>query len=107
MTHLNYCENNCKDHDDEQKKSLLHGDTVVIMFEAHPSLLRPARAALQFRNHLPQTGGGPQAAGDPRSRQRIQPDRTSGRNPIWNAMLRFTVSAGGAGSLHVLLRAAS
>ncbi|XP_062230442.1 protein SRC2-like [Phragmites australis] len=44
-------------------------------------------------------------AGDPRSRQRIQADRTGGRNPTWNATLRFTVPASGAGSLHVLLRA--
>ncbi|KAJ1286977.1 hypothetical protein BS78_03G394200 [Paspalum vaginatum] len=44
-------------------------------------------------------------SGDPRSRQRIQPDRTGGRSPTWNATLRFTVPAGGAGSLHVLLRA--
>ncbi|WVZ67533.1 hypothetical protein U9M48_016595 [Paspalum notatum var. saurae] len=44
-------------------------------------------------------------SGDPRSRQRIQPDRTGGRNPTWNATLRFAVPAGGAGSLHVLLRA--
>ncbi|GJN16827.1 hypothetical protein PR202_gb03850 [Eleusine coracana subsp. coracana] len=44
-------------------------------------------------------------SGDPRSRQRIQADRTGGRNPTWNATLRFTVPASGAGSLHVLLRA--
>ncbi|KAL6613860.1 hypothetical protein ACP70R_036130 [Stipagrostis hirtigluma subsp. patula] len=44
-------------------------------------------------------------SGDPRSRQRIQADRTGGRNPTWNASLRFTVPASGAGSLHVLLRA--
>ncbi|KAL5229219.1 hypothetical protein ABZP36_017484 [Zizania latifolia] len=42
---------------------------------------------------------------DPRSRQRIAADRTGGRNPTWNATLRFTVPASGAGSLHVLLRA--
>ena len=44
-------------------------------------------------------------SGDPRSRQRIQADRTGGRNPTWNATLRFNVPASGAGSLHVLLRA--
>jgi hypothetical protein len=44
-------------------------------------------------------------SGDPRSRQRVQPDRAGGRNPTWNATLRFDVPAGGAGSLHVLLRA--
>ncbi|CAO2195798.1 unnamed protein product [Urochloa humidicola] len=44
-------------------------------------------------------------SGDPRSRQRIQADRTGGRNPTWNATLRFNVPATGAGSLHVLLRA--
>jgi hypothetical protein len=45
------------------------------------------------------------ALGDPRSRQRIQADRTSGRNPTCNATLRFTVPASNAGSLHVLLHA--
>jgi hypothetical protein len=44
-------------------------------------------------------------SGDPRSRQRVQADRTGGRNPTWNATLRFAVPATGAGSLHVLLRA--
>uniref|UniRef100_J3L7J8 C2 domain-containing protein n=1 Tax=Oryza brachyantha TaxID=4533 RepID=J3L7J8_ORYBR len=44
-------------------------------------------------------------SGDPRSRQRIPTDRAGGRNPTWNATLRFTVPASGAGSLHVLLRA--
>ncbi|XP_062208001.1 protein SRC2-like [Phragmites australis] len=44
-------------------------------------------------------------SGDPRSRQRIQADRRGGRNPTWNATLRFTVPASGLGSLHVLLRA--
>jgi hypothetical protein len=44
-------------------------------------------------------------SGDPRSRQRTQADRTGGRDPAWNATLRFTVPASGAGSLHVLLRA--
>jgi hypothetical protein len=44
-------------------------------------------------------------SGDPRLRQRVQPDRAGGRNLTWNATLRFTVPAGGAGSLHVLLRA--
>uniref|UniRef100_A0A0A9FM75 C2 domain-containing protein n=1 Tax=Arundo donax TaxID=35708 RepID=A0A0A9FM75_ARUDO len=44
-------------------------------------------------------------SGDPRSRQRIQADRTGGRNPTWNATLRFTVPVSGAGSLHALLRA--
>ncbi|KAL6839909.1 hypothetical protein ACP4OV_029719 [Aristida adscensionis] len=44
-------------------------------------------------------------SGDPRSRQRIQADRAGGRNPTWNATLRFTIPASGAGSLHVLLRA--
>jgi hypothetical protein len=44
-------------------------------------------------------------SGDPRSRQRIQADRTGGRSPTWNATLRFAVPASGAGSLHVLLRA--
>ncbi|KAF0923453.1 hypothetical protein E2562_006350 [Oryza meyeriana var. granulata] len=44
-------------------------------------------------------------SGDPRSRQRIATDRAGGRNPTWNATLRFTVPASGAGSLHVLLRA--
>ncbi|KAG8054048.1 hypothetical protein GUJ93_ZPchr0001g29537 [Zizania palustris] len=44
-------------------------------------------------------------SGEPRSRQRIAADRAGGRNPTWNATLRFTVPASGAGSLHVLLRA--
>lgn len=44
-------------------------------------------------------------SGDPRSRQRIAADRTGGRNPTWNATLRFNVPASGAGSIHVLLRA--
>lgn len=44
-------------------------------------------------------------SGDPRSRQRVAPDRAGGRNPTWNATLRFTVPASAAGSLHVLLRA--
>jgi hypothetical protein len=44
-------------------------------------------------------------SGDPRLRQQVQPDRAGGRNLTWNATLRFTVPAGGAGSLHVLLRA--
>ena len=44
-------------------------------------------------------------SGDPRSRQRVAPDRVGGRNPNWNSTLRFTVPANAAGSLHVLLRA--
>ncbi|NP_001308372.1 Protein SRC2 [Zea mays] len=45
-------------------------------------------------------------SGDPRSRQRIQADRAGGRNPTWNATLRFAVPATGASSsLHILLRA--
>ncbi|KAM0836891.1 hypothetical protein ACQ4PT_062018 [Festuca glaucescens] len=44
-------------------------------------------------------------SGDPRSRQRVPTDRAGGRNPAWNATLRFTVPANAAGSLHVLLRA--
>ncbi|CAD6235058.1 unnamed protein product [Miscanthus lutarioriparius] len=44
-------------------------------------------------------------SGDPRSRQRVQADRIGGRNPTWNATLRFAVPATGAGSIHVLLRA--
>ncbi|RLN23174.1 protein SRC2 [Panicum miliaceum] len=44
-------------------------------------------------------------SGDPRSRQRIQPDRTGGRNPTWNATLRFNLPTSGTGSIHVLLRA--
>ncbi|XP_047055869.1 protein SRC2-like [Lolium rigidum] len=44
-------------------------------------------------------------SGDPRSRQRVPTDRAGGRNPAWNATLRFVVPANAAGSLHVLLRA--
>ncbi|XP_047093830.1 protein SRC2-like [Lolium rigidum] len=45
-------------------------------------------------------------AGDPMSRQRIATDRTGGCNPAWNATVRVTVPASGAGSgaLRVLLR---
>ncbi|KAM0841072.1 hypothetical protein ACQ4PT_059264 [Festuca glaucescens] len=44
-------------------------------------------------------------AGDPISRQRIATDRTGGCNPAWNATVRITVPASGAGSgaLRVLL----
>ncbi|VAH84309.1 unnamed protein product [Triticum turgidum subsp. durum] len=44
-------------------------------------------------------------SGDPRSRQRVATDRSGGRNPTWNATVRFTVPANAAGSVHVLLRA--
>lgn len=44
-------------------------------------------------------------SGDPRSRQRVATDRSGGRNPTWNATVRFAVPANAAGSVHVLLRA--
>ncbi|KAE8821562.1 protein SRC2-like [Hordeum vulgare] len=44
-------------------------------------------------------------SGDPRSRQRVATDRSGGRNPTWNATVRFNVPANAAGSFHVLLRA--
>ncbi|KAE8774777.1 protein SRC2-like [Hordeum vulgare] len=44
-------------------------------------------------------------SGDPRSRQRVATDRSGGRNPTWNATVRFAVPANAASSVHVLLRA--
>ncbi|KQK06630.1 protein SRC2 [Brachypodium distachyon] len=45
-------------------------------------------------------------AGDPLSKQRVATDRAGGRDPSWNATVRVTVPASGAGSgaLRVLLR---
>ena len=44
-------------------------------------------------------------SGDPITRQCTPPDPHGGRNPTWNATVRFTVHANAAGSVHVLLRA--
>ncbi|XP_020107861.1 protein SRC2-like [Ananas comosus] len=43
-------------------------------------------------------------SGDPRTRQRTPADRSGGRNPRWNATLRFAVPDPVAGDLRFLLR---